>query len=522
VYETPPGFAVPINGVLTPFCHMYVYCVKMLEKPNPINLLPEETIGSFEIASCGKPFLALAPTQRLDDNPNNDGNPNVWQVPAFVPGTQSINFFTTVPIGNGIFDGSVFAFVIFSNAEPVPGPITIGGVHCDDCFPVSVVTNFIVPCGPDCSAICVPKACGKGQVFNPVTCRCEEILGCPPCPPGFILSPTAQDPCRCIPACPPGTVFNPITGQCQPVIGCTHNFNVAQAYPAVPAPLTGFPFGCFTGTGVTPFSSAVVPGVLCLATDPQTHLLNLSAFNDPACCASPVVQFVRLTKTIPGSRKCPDTFPARQFIQASRLKAGGGLDLKEIRTWWPLMYSMPGTKFTLEIQGVCTTGTARQLNDVWCWTVVATPDTFRLLIDLFHNSELDMMEVPCIVGEDTFQALVACANALKAAIGFLQASPNDPQRRLNASQAVFTCEALVLGSTLFSTFVNQTFPFDYFGTQPAAAQFPAGPPPNKSQTAPILPDVPLGLKIGIIDTFENPCACKLITDLESIAITNQL
>ena len=57
------------------------------------------------------------------------------------------------------------------------------------------------------------------------------------------------------------------------------------------------------------------------------------------------------------------------------------------------MYSMPGTTFTLRIQGVCHDGGRLiPLNDTWTWTVVANPQTFRLLIDWLHTSEIDMLE----------------------------------------------------------------------------------------------------------------------------------
>src|SRR5207249_4461105 len=157
------------------------------------------------------------------------------------------------------------------NAAPVLGNITFTGIHCTsetmlNCFPVSVTVPYYVPCGALCNQIgpCIPCV----------------TPGCPcPKPPPPVISPT-----------------------------CPHSFHVAQVYPALPLPLAGYQKGCITASGSTPLESlspphhTTVPGVLCLATDPNTHLLNLNAFIDPACCANPVVQGVRLVKFIPGSQ----------------------------------------------------------------------------------------------------------------------------------------------------------------------------------------------------------------------------
>ena len=42
---------------------------------------------------------------------------------------------------------------------------------------------------------------------------------------------------------------------------------------------------------------------------------------------------------------------------------------------------------------------------------MANADTFCHLIDLFHTNTLSVLEVPSIVGEDTYKALKECAEA---------------------------------------------------------------------------------------------------------------
>ena len=157
---------------------------------------------------------------------------------------------------------------------------------------------------------------------------------------------------------------------------------------------------------------------------------------------------------------------------------------------------------------------------------MANPDTFRLLIEWFHTSELGMLEIPCIAGEDTYKSLLACADNLKAKIKAFEVAPaNTPQKDqalVTAQDALIDCEAFVFANMFLAEFVDLTGPFDYVNGAPDSGPFsqPNGPPPNLAQPGPRDengdPVGSLSGVIGIIDTFENPCACKLIVDLESI------
>jgi hypothetical protein len=353
-------------------------------------------------------------------------------------------------------EGGKWQFTIFSNRQPADLNLTLSGSQCTDLLP----------------AIC-DQTTGPQQYKVP----CGEL------------------------DIPPG---------CEP-----KEFNIAQVYPALRRELGGYPGpGCWVGEApinfedLNPPIKPVVPGVLCLATDPITKLLNVNAFVYPACCTNLVMQIVSLTKDAPGSRKCPETYRPVRHVQSG---------LQQIRTWWPLMYTLPGTKFTLTIKGRCLEGlrAGEMFTDTWCWTVVANPETFRLLIDWFHTSEIGLLEIPCIVGEDAYRELLRCADELAAAVQAFRADPNNGALREAAQNVIFGCESFLMMNTFFSDFVDLSFPFDYLGNPDD--DFPNGPPPNLSQPSSASFPTESGF-IGILDTLENPCACKLISDLDDIGI----
>ncbi|MCL6576190.1 MAG: argininosuccinate synthase [Kyrpidia sp.] len=176
---------------------------------------------------------------------------------------------------------------------------------------------------------------------------------------------------------------------------------------------------CWKGAHATPIPAAklAIPGVFCLATksdgtfDWEAFISGFKGTGDDSCCEYPVVQYIDLLKVSPPSQKCP-IFGGYKVYQTGTPK-----NVKGIRTWWPLAYTMPGTTFTLTLKGMCQDGNKKKpYKEVYKWTVVANPDTFDLLIDLFHTNSLGELEVPSIVGEDTYAALKKCAAKLKQAV----------------------------------------------------------------------------------------------------------
>jgi hypothetical protein len=234
-----------------------------------------------------------------------------------------------------------------------------------------------------------------------------------------------------------------------------------------------------------------VPGIFSLAADPETFRLNVAAFVVcPPGRHSPFIQSYRLTKIIPESNKCPMQFPGRTFYQFGR----------GIRTWWVLNYTMPGTKFVLELT-VRTLDSAtyqpRLHIDRWTWMVVADLDTLRNVINVQHSHAISTLEVPCIVGEDLYQMLLDQVEEIREAV-----KSTDPDRMIQAQNALFNTEGLILSTACFVDVCESDL------------MFPNGLPTNLTADQLTLFGV-----AGILDTIENPCACKLLVDLEYIGTT---
>jgi hypothetical protein len=231
-----------------------------------------------------------------------------------------------------------------------------------------------------------------------------------------------------------------------------------------------------------------VPGIFSLATKGTGPVrLDVNCFvTCPAGQSQPFVQSFRLKKEIPGSGKCPGTFAPRTFFQF-----GGG-----VRTWWTLIFTQPGTTFTLELTVRCLNGAGFPVLhlDRWTWKVVATFESLRHVINVLHSNAIGTTEVPCIASEDMFNALLGSVDAIEGKI--TEAVPDV----VGAQDELFKMEALIISFTAFT---------DCFVAEEVFSQF--FPPSNDIQFG------DFGFT-GIIDTIENPCACKLLADLEFIAI----
>lgn len=300
---------------------------------------------------------------------------------------------------------------------------------------------------------------------------------------------------------------------------CTYYNKVAQVYPALPAPVASpfKPLGTWIGDDPVPFPLLPVPGILSLATLPD-NLLNVNAFI--TCCPGGVVNLssVKLVKTVPGSQQFPGCFQPYTVTQNGRAN---------IRTWWALDYTMPGTKFTLTLDGTCTTpgtpgggpricprhgpggsyrspcncnqpsnpgtpGATTPYSDVWVWEVVANPDTFLLLIDLFRFPEIGQTEVPCIMDENVYDGLVVGAKKVKEKVKQYELQ-RTAFNKAAAIDAILSLQAYILANTLSA---------DWLDDAAQVINFPPGP------------FLPVGA--GILNTCENPCSCKLLVDLEAI------
>jgi hypothetical protein len=276
-------------------------------------------------------------------------------------------------------------------------------------------------------------------------------------------------------------------------------FFIAEAYPVAPRnhtetiPCEGdadiAPNSRWSGTDQTDTNSLAVGGVFSLAVKAGSNppVLDKDAFATCTEGAEPFVQSYRLIKHIPGSDKCPTTYEEQRFFQFG----------SDVRTWWTLIYTQPGTTFTLELTVRCLDeyGHPTLHIDRYTWEVVATFESLLNVLDVLHSNALCTTEIPCVSSEDMY-------DALKESIEDLAAKGRDWEtqaERAAAQDALFNTEALVIG---FACFTDCFIPHDVF-----SALFP---PANSLQFG------DFGFT-GLIDTLENPCACKLLVDLEYIA-----
>jgi hypothetical protein len=277
-------------------------------------------------------------------------------------------------------------------------------------------------------------------------------------------------------------------------------FSIAEAYPVevggldADLPCSGGDISAnarFCGAEQSTASNVeAAPGILALKSvggDGSPVRLDVNCFvSCPDGQTQPFVQSFRLIKNVPGSGKCPTTFAPRTFYQF-----GGG-----VRTWWTLIYTQPGTTFTLELTVRCLTANGQPTLhiDVWKWEVVVTFESLRRVIDVLHQGTIGTTEVPCIASEDMYIALEGSVDLIADAIN--AAVPDV----VGAQDELFRMEALIISFTAFT---------DCFVAEQVFSE--AFPPSN---------DIQLGDFgfTGIIDTFENPCACKLLADLEALAL----
>src|SRR5439155_10577130 len=125
------------------------------------------------------------------------------------------------------------------------------------------------------------------------------------------------------------------------------------------------------------------------------------------------------------------------------------------------------------------------------------------------------LEVPCILGEDMYDALLKAQETLRKAIAARDAATGVEKtaKLTDIANAIFDMEALIVANCLFVEVLNPLVAFpgpDQFG----APNFQ--PPGNLAQTVFFGSGSAVA---GIIDTIENPCCCKLLVDLEWITLS---
>jgi hypothetical protein len=239
-------------------------------------------------------------------------------------------------------------------------------------------------------------------------------------------------------------------------------FNLAEAYPCAVGPYAGDsgiePLQVYCGTNTTRIVNGVAPGILALKRKEGSLFLDVNCFAvAPAGETNCVVQAYRLFKMVPGSFKCPDVYGLPHFdadgnlIPYQYIQFGTG-----VRTWWSLNFTQPGTRFILEVVSVCRTrtvvdnvvtfGNASVKRDRWIWRVVANTDTLLNLIQLMHGEAISTLEVPCILGEDMYDALLKAQDRLAKAVTAANLT--------DIGNAIFDFEALIVATCLFVEVLN--------------------------------------------------------------------
>jgi hypothetical protein len=302
-------------------------------------------------------------------------------------------------------------------------------------------------------------------------------------------------------------------------------YNLAEAYPCtVGTYATGFGIAdprVYCGNTFKPLEQCGAPGILALARKGLALDVNCFAVA-PQDATNCTVQAYRLFKMVPGSFKCPDVYGLPHFdkdgnlVPYNYIQFGAG-----VRTWWALNFTQPGTRFLLQVVSACTfrrplSGSRFQYStqlhmDSWRWRVVADTTTLKYVIEMMHGGAISTLEVPCILGEDMYDALLAAQDRLAKAV-----ASTAGDRLSEIGNAIFDLEALIVANCLFIEVLNPLVAF------PGPSQFGAPnfqPPGNLAQTIFFGQGSAVA---GIIDTIEHPCCCKLLVDLEWISIKNGL
>jgi hypothetical protein len=177
-------------------------------------------------------------------------------------------------------------------------------------------------------------------------------------------------------------------------------------------------------------------------------------------------------------------------------------DANHLRTWWTLRYTQPGTKFVLDVVVVDTgaNGAPAFHIDRWVWIIVADTRTFPYVLDLLHQDAVGTFEVPCILAEDVVSNLRSLFGNFATAVG--------QGNQAGEFNGLINLEAYIAMNCLMT---DVAMPEIIYPGPTVNGQPTYQPPGNQAEVnATLAPGTPL----GILDTTENPCCCKLLVDLE--------
>jgi hypothetical protein len=133
-------FFVTQEHRLRAFQHRYTYTLGLADLPGSEALV----LSLFSPPTCGVPYVALPPTHVAGPR----GRPERWEPSQWRSAADRDVFWKAAdPVADGIFAGTTYRFVIYSDAEPGVGPIQITGTaYVEDWFgfawPVEIQSRF--------------------------------------------------------------------------------------------------------------------------------------------------------------------------------------------------------------------------------------------------------------------------------------------------------------------------------------------------------------------------------------------
>ena len=308
-----------------------------------------------------------------------------------------------------------------------------------------------------------------------------------------------------------------------------HRYEKFQAHPGEGGEL------CYLGyLGAVNPTITSVPGILCIepGTDPITFRINWSNYVAAASqdatrplggtVEAPidyVIKNVVLRKVTPEIFQCADIFPAHTITQQ-------GTD--NIRLWWPLMYEVPSTTFTLTI----TWGTKEALNfrldpptepgepagvysyvhqDVWVWHVDADINSLADLLELFHELPFGTDEVPLISDEVLYTGVPE--EMYQDLNGNDEWDLGEPYFDVNLN-GVWDAEIPGLMNKLLDA-EQARVDGDIVLAREILADFEMEVNDACIDESPVFPN-PTGPGTGIAENSDNPACCKILADVEYI------
>jgi len=237
-------------------------------------------------------------------------------------------------------------------------------------------------------------------------------------------------------------------------------------------------------TSTTPVISAA-PGILSI--DPGTSWANFvqAAQSTAQAAIGWTIKNVTLVKVTPPHVQCKLDAAGNPIFPEHTVTQQG---TPNIRLWWPLMYEIPSTTFTLTIlygtpnlfddDGAGPNPPAWVHVEQWTWHVEATIETLEEILELFHELPFGLDEVPLISDEPLYVAL---------------------QAKLAAADAAYTAGDLAAAADIMGDFELEVMDACI-------------------DISPAFPN-PTGPGTGIANSTENPACCKLLIDVEYILQT---